>query len=262
MAPEGSADEAEERVARCAERIQGLYGDGLETAPGVLQPMAVWADGTGRLFTIDIGPESPESATDRFVLGIARARVDAIVTTGRILRDEPDVRHDYGDPDLADWRAARCGRRGAPASVVITRREDLDFGHPFFGAERIVVVTGKANLASLRERAPGNVEVVGRDRTDLRETIRWLRESRGFESVSVEAGPSTSLDLYRDPVVVDELMLSIFQAPSLPESARGGAFLDVADVDRLFAAGVARRSECIRDEDSGTWSYCRFSSRS
>jgi len=262
MARAESEGESAARAERCGERIRALYGEELREAPPVLQAMAVWADGTGRLFTLRIGSASPESASDRFVLGIARARVDAIVTTGRILRDEPGVRHDFGDPDLGAWRALRCGRPAPPVSVVLTRRPDLDLAHPLFGAARGIVVTDEAAAGALRARAPGHVEVVALPRTGLRDVVRWLRETRGFESVSVEAGPASSLALYREPVVVDELMLSVFQAPSLAEAARGGAFLDVADVDRLFPMGGARRSECTREEASGPWSFCRFSSRS
>jgi riboflavin biosynthesis pyrimidine reductase len=249
-------------AARCEERVHGLYGEGLLQAPAVLQPMAVWNDGSGRLFTLLIGEASPDSATDRFVLGLARARVDAIVTTGRILRDEPDVTHSLGDPDLDAWRVAVAGRDRPPVSVILTARDDLDFAHPVFGAEEVLVVTSEEVEPVLASRAPDHVEIVGRAYTALRETVRWLHEDRGFASVSVEAGPSSSLELYRAPVRVDELMLSVYQSPSLPDAARGGSFLDVADLDRLFPVGAARRSECTREEESGRWSFCRFSSRS
>lgn len=262
MAPRIPSRGGESPAEGCAERARSLYGEGLGAGPAVLQPMAVWNDGTGRLFTIDIGKASPVSETDRFVLGLARARVDAIVTTGRILRDEPGVTHELGDPGLSRWREERLQRPTLPVSVVLTRRADLDFEHPFFGSERVIVVTPEAVARDLARPAPVHVEVVGRRETGLRETLRWLRETRGFESISVEAGPSTSLALYDDPVQVDELMLSVYNAASLPDEARGGAFLDVADIDRLFPVGGARRSECSRDEESGPWSFCRFSSRS
>jgi riboflavin biosynthesis pyrimidine reductase len=245
---------------RCAERIRALYGEELATAPPVLQPMSVWSDAGGRLFTLRIGPASPRSATDRFVLGLSRARADAIVTTGRILREEPDLRHDLGDRDLAAWRAERTGRPGPPVSVVLTRREDLDFGHPLFASgsasSPVMVVSSEENARALARRAP-SVEVAGRPRTDLRTTIAWLRAERGFASLCIEAGPSTSLALYRPPLAVDELLLSVYQERSLPKAARGAAFLDRADLDRL----LAQRSECAREEESGRWTFFRFSAR-
>ena len=90
-----------------AQAIERLYGERLEDEVGVLHVASAWRDETGRLFALRIGPDTPSSATDGFALALARARCDAILSTGKILRDEPGLRHrpDPVDPQgLTAWR--------------------------------------------------------------------------------------------------------------------------------------------------------------
>jgi hypothetical protein len=70
--------------------------------------------------------------------------------------------------------------------------------------------------------------------------------------VLVEAGPSSALALYDEPVAVDELWLSIFAGPALPGAARGGAFLPAERIAALFGPPAA---EAARDEPSGRWLF-------
>ena len=85
----------EDEVGEVDRRVAALYGEvDWRGARGVLQVAAV-ADRAW--VAIAIGPAAPSSATDRFVLGFARARSDAIVTTGAILRAEPDLVHELSD---------------------------------------------------------------------------------------------------------------------------------------------------------------------
>lgn len=218
---------------RCAARIRELYGDDLLTPSGVLHVTSAWSDSGGRLFTLRIGPNSPASATDFFALELARARVDAIVTTGQILRDEPGLTNELTDPELASWRRERLGKKGPPVTVVLSRRTDLPRSHPLFATSEVVV------------RNAG-----------LRESLAWLCDERGFTSVAIEAGPSTSRAVYDPPVAVDELLLSIYRAPELPEGVRGGELLGLPALGRLFP----ERSECTREEESGMWSFLRLHS--
>ena len=70
-----------------------LLGPGLDRALGVLHVAAVWETPDGRYRTLRVGEGAIRSASDAVVLSAARARADAIVTTGRILRDEPELMH-------------------------------------------------------------------------------------------------------------------------------------------------------------------------
>ena len=219
---------------RCAQRIRDLYGDDLLRPAGVLHVTSAWREPTtGRLFTLRIGPQSPPSATDAFVLELARARVDALVTTGQILRDEPGLRNDLRDPELIAWRRHTLGKAAPPLTVVSSRRTDLPPAHPVFATSEVVV------------RNAG-----------LRECLAWLRDERGITSVSIEAGPSSSRALYDAPLAVDELLLSVCHLPSLPEGVRGGELPDLAALGRL----LPEESECTREEESGRWSFLRLRS--
>lgn len=216
---------------RCAKRIRALYGDDLLSSAGALHVTSVWSGAGGRLFTLRIGPACPRSATDSFVLELTRARADAIVTTGQILRDEPGLRTELEDPELVAWRRERLGKSEAPLTVVLSRRTDLE--HPLLAAPDAVV------------RHAG-----------LRETLAWLREERGATTVAIEAGPSTTRALYDEPLAVDELLLSICHLPALPAGVQGGELGDLAHLTSRFP----RRSERTREEESGAWSFLRLHS--
>lgn len=180
--------------------------------------------------------DTPKSELDFFALNFARARADAIVVTGRILREEPGLRYDLQGPGalpegLAAWRAA-AGLREPPLLVVLTSGRGLDLEHPAFHSwARPLIFTSVDAAAGL---AGGPVDAVGVERPSLRGLLRHLAE-RGARGVSIEAGPSTAVPLYDAPLGVDELMLSVFRGP-LAERLRAGAFLSAAELDRRLPA--------------------------
>src|SRR5262249_10097985 len=138
-------------IEDCERRIAEIYGSALDltAASGVLHVTAVARDSAGALQTIALAPGAPHSATDAFVLNLAPARADAIVTTGRILRSEPRLRHAIGEDEnvacLAGWRRERLGKTSAPLSVVLTGRREVDWRHPLFHqGTKVAVVTGAA----------------------------------------------------------------------------------------------------------------------
>ena len=240
--PSGSQDTQCSRIvatmsdrpeAGCAQRIREIYGDDLLEPAGVVHVTSAWSDPDGRLFALRIGPDTPRSATDFFALEVARARADAIVTTGQILRDEPGLTNALRDPELVAWRRERLGKPGPPLTLVLSRGADLDRSHPLFATSEV----------SVRNAS-------------LRDSLGWLRDERGITSVAIESGPSTIRALYEQPLGVDELMLSICRRPVLPERVRGGELFDLSALDRLFD----QRSECTREEESGAWSFLRFRS--
>lgn len=240
-----------------SERIREVYGRdvSLEKPPGVVHVTSVWFDDEGRSYTLRIGPDTPKSETDRFVLNLARARCDAIVTTGHILRQEPGVHHEIPE-DLLDWRRSVLGKPDPPQSVVLTGRDDLDAGHPLLvRASRALVVTSESAAAALALRFADEprIEVVGRVETGIRDVLRLLGD-RGFRSICIEAGPSTSRALYDDPVWVDELMLSVYLGTRLSAAVRGGEFLDSDTLARHFSV----RGESVQRERSGLWSFRRI----
>ena len=242
-------------------RIESLFGEPLCDPPGVLHVTAVWQERADRLVTLRIGPDSPASETDFFSLELARARSDAIVTTGRILREEPEVAH-LLSPGLAAWRRARRGLHEPPVSVVLTGRDDLDLEHPLLAsAARAIVVAPTAAAGALAARAGDahpQLELAARDAPGLRDTIDFLQQDRGLASVCIEAGPSTSLGLYDSPLRVDELMLSVFCGGALADGVAGGEFVSPS----RLAADFEERHRSERRERSGPWVFRRLVRRS
>jgi riboflavin biosynthesis pyrimidine reductase len=228
----------------------------------VIHVAAVWRESAQSFVTLAIGEESPASETDRFLLGVARARADAILTTGRILRREPAVTHALDAPAgwseaLEAWRRERLGKREPPLSVVLTSGRGLDLEHPLFrSGTRTLVYTSEGASRELAGRAAAlGVEVVGRPRPGPRDALDHLARVRGVATLSIEAGPSTSLALYKDPFAVDELMLSIYLEPTLPAAVRGPAFLSPARIAATL--GSAPRGHASR-EASGRWLFRRY----
>jgi riboflavin biosynthesis pyrimidine reductase len=240
-----------------SERIREVYGRGvtLDKPPGVVHVASVWIDDEGRSYTLRVGPGTPRSETDRFLLNLARARCDAIVTTGRILREESAVHHDIPEDHLA-WRRSVLGKTDPPISVVLTGRDDLERAHPLLvRAPQAIVVTSEPAAQTLTARLADarQIEVVGRVAPSIRDVLRLLGE-RGCRSICIEAGPSTSRALYDEPVWVDELMLSVYLGTRLSAEVRGGEFLDSDTLARLFSV----RGESVQREASGPWSFRRI----
>lgn len=252
-------------------RIAALYGPQAPTQMrafrGLLHVAAVWA-GDPSWPAILIRPDGPRSASDRFALELARARADAIVITGKILREELDLH--YGQPGagtsyqaaLTQWRAQALGKREPPRLAILSSGRAIDLDHPVFRSwVRPLLLVDAAHAEPLRlELSEGGleqVELLALERPSLPATLELLRE-RGAETISLEAGPRTLAPLYTqaEGPGVDELMLSLFRG-ELPERLRGGSFVDRARAEALFEC-VA---EAEREGSSGPWSFTRWAHR-
>lgn len=242
---------------RAARRIRALYGDDLLEPASVLHVAAAWQSPDGVLFNMRIGPSTPHSPTDGFALALARARARSIVTTGRILRDEPQFAladDSPGHRDLAAWRRERLGIEEAPLLVVLSRGRALDLAHPAFTRNRAVVMTGVEAAEALSTRARAHpVEVIPRESPGLLDALDVLRARQGTP-ILVEAGPSTNAVLYDAPGRVEERLLSICHVDVLPDPVRGARLPDAEAVERI---GLALVSRVERDEPSGRWTFLR-----
>jgi riboflavin biosynthesis pyrimidine reductase len=240
---------------------------------------AVWqAPEPDRYVTIAIGEGAPPSAHDFFALQAARARADAIVTTGRNLRAEPAVTHELqgaAAPGLAAWRRERLGKEPPPILLVLTSGRDLPVDHPalrghpalratalrgypalrahpaLYGACTPLLFTSHAGAASLPDTP---LQVVSVATPDIRAAIDHLRTACGCRTILIEAGPSTAAALYEPPVAVDELLLSVFHG-ELPAHAQARDFVAPAHIRACLphaSAGLAVA------EPSGPWQLWRF----
>jgi hypothetical protein len=223
----GAADRPPASLSSASE-VEPLASQILPSMPlafeGVSHVVAAVARGD-ELEVFRIGHRAaPRSRWDRFVLDLSRARADAIVITGAILRAEPALRYTYDRRWAQAFTALRSelGRREKPLLVVLTRRE-VDPRHPVFDdqVEPLIV----------------------RDAPSMTQAFDRARE-RGARSISVEAGPRATADLYDASSSLDELLLHRFDA-SIPDDARAGVFATEARVRELF--GSPRSSVALRD---------------
>jgi riboflavin biosynthesis pyrimidine reductase len=233
--------------------LRRMYGANLAPATGLVHVAAVWQAAPDRLVTIAIGEDAPASAHDFFALQAARARADAIITTGRILRAEPALTHDLqgsAAPGLTAWRRERLGKQQPPILLVLTSGRDLPMHHPALHATSTpLLFTSHAAAARLPDTP---IHVLSSNAPDLRAAIAHLRAC-GCRTILVEAGPSTASALYQPPVAVDELLLSVFHG-ALPARAQAGDFVSPARI----RACLPRASTALADQPSDSWQFLRF----
>jgi len=236
-----------------------LFGSPFETRPTVSHSFAAWRSAKDApLTTIRINEHGPKSDLDFLALHIARARADAIIITGKILREEPGLSYDlradprWGDA-LVSWRERRWGLLDPPWLLILTAGGDIDFDHPVFrGWARPMIFTNDRTAA--RKLAAAPCPVVSDESPDIRRAIQHLQVARECECVSIEAGPSTSRTLYERPIAVKELLLSLYLDAQLDERAQGAPLVSLSEVRRLFRSET---SATHRDQGKH-WSFHRL----
>lgn len=249
-----------------ASLIEEVFGHPL-ISTGLLQTAAVYRPRPGAFRVLRVTADTPRSIYDQFSLMVARARADAILTTGSNLRLEPTGTHLLQGPGtmpaaLADWRKVRLGKTSPPHLLVLTRGQDLDLDHPALKIPaRIFVFTGEEAAFALESRAADRgVEVVGAPDPSPAAAVDFLRRELGAATISIEAGPTVARQLY-DPVIVDEVQLSILDLPdpaALPTTVRGPFFLDQRQLEELFEWS----RPISRSTTDGVWSFQRLVRRS
>ena len=238
---------------------RALFGGRLDSRPSLSHSFAAWrSEEEAPLTTIRINEHSPKSDLDLLALHIARARADAIVITGKILRDEPELAFDlradprWGDA-LVNWRKRRWGLCDPPWLLILTRQGEIDFDHPVFSsAVRPLIFT--TDRAATRKLAAAPCPVVSDEAPDIRRAIEHLHSARRCECVSIEAGPSTARDLYHRPMAVKELLLSVYLDPELDERAQGAPLVKLSEVRRWFRSETSV-THCERGQH---WTFYRL----
>lgn len=228
---------------------------------GVLRPAAVApaADGTWRI--LRIVEATPKSATDMLVLGSSRARADAVITTGKILREEPDVTVAFPDHARADLEAFRREilgpeARRLPLPFVLTSGRGFDPKHRMIrDAGGAVVVTDQAGSKRLEDQGlPDTIAVVAVEAPNIREAVRVAREQFDARTISIDAGPTAANALHDDPLLIDEVFLAVYEGGLGPELL-GPPFVSQQHMTERFVPASAKANV---DEPSGPWSFQRF----
>ncbi|MGD8825394.1 MAG: hypothetical protein PVI24_10460 [Myxococcales bacterium] len=238
---------------------RSLFGSSLDRRPAVSHSMAVWNAGENAPLTaIRINEHSPKSDLDFLSLHIARARADGLIITGKILRDEPKLRYDlradgrWGNA-LVSWRERRWGLFEPPWLLILTKSGEFDFSHPVFhGWGRPLIFT--TDRTATRKLAAAPCPVVSDEAPDLQRAIQHLQVMRECECVSIEAGPSTVRSLYERPMLVKELLLSVYLGASLDERARGEPLIELSKLRAMFRSET---SATHRDREQ-YWSFHRL----
>ncbi len=238
--------------------MERLHG-GTAPAEGVVHVVAVWESSLDYQ-VLAIGPSSPKSPHDFFCLQLSRAMADAIVVTGKILRDEPELSYSLeaigGAPDLRRFRAS-LGKEEPPLLVVLTSGQGLDLRHPaLHGWPTPVIATGPEGAGRL---GSVDVEVFVDPSPGLQSTLAWLRQERGLGTVTLEAGPSTVRPLYEgDGGPIDEIFLSVYRGPTPPEVAQGPGLVAPERLQASFEPLAPPRRVL---EASGPWEFSRWRPR-
>lgn len=269
--PQGAAGKGD--LSAILEDLYGLVD--WRSAAGILHVTAIAAADRA---TIALGPDAPGSEYDRFVLGFARARSDALVTTGSILRAEPALVHRYAEDEARDaewkaWRAATLGKTFRPGLILLSRSGDFPLDHPAIeAAESGFIWTSKAGRVRMGNRV-GALEVVVAEEVEeevaedkgsetpengLASALAFASARRGLKAISIEAGPSATHALYLPGSRsvrggVEEVLLSLYQGELLA-SARASQF---ATEEQFRALGLRRVSTCEKQEPSGLWTFER-----
>jgi riboflavin biosynthesis pyrimidine reductase len=245
----------EDQAPEVAREIAALYGDEPLIEAGVVHVCAAARAADGALRVLKIGERSPKSATDFFVLNLCRARADAILTTAANLRAEPTLRHVLQGAWaslLAAYRRDELGKAGEPTCAILTRTGELPLEHPVWGdGTRKLVLCPDVAEAEVAARVGERAEVIGLSGLDAPRACAFLEE-RGHGLISVEAGPSTSRELYGAAAKVDELLLSLFEG-GIADAELGGGL-----PERAMTAGRVLAGERVRREESGSWRFQRW----
>lgn len=236
-----------------------LFGSALDSRPAVSHSAAAWHDpASDKLTAIRINEYGPKSELDFLSLHIARARADAIIITGKILRDEPTLEYDlradtrWGDA-LHQWRERRWGLWEPPWLLILTGSGEVDPAHPaLHGWVNPVIFT--SDRTAERHLADSPIPVVADEAPDIRKAIRHLQISKDCQCISIEAGPSTALGLYDKPTVVNELLLSVNLDKTLDHRAKGQAVIELGKLRHRFGA----ETSVTHSQQGQHWSFHRL----
>jgi riboflavin biosynthesis pyrimidine reductase len=198
-------------------------------------------------------------ARDRWLMGLLRARADAVLVGDGTMRAEPDHiwTAEFIAPEEADAFAALRraeGRRSFPLQVILSQSGELPLDAAVLGRDELELVVATTSEGGDAARETGaTVLELGTEAVDVRALLDEL-DARGARTVLCEGGPRVYGSLLAAGAQLDEfLTLSPFvlgdgpggpQRPSLVEGVR-------------FAPGAAPRSRLLSVRRGGSHLYLR-----
>lgn len=155
---------------------------------------------------------------DRWLMGLLRARADAVMVGDGTLKAEPEyvlTPAAICPSDAVAFAALREaeGRRPEPLHVVVSNDADLPWDAEVFGRpelEVVVATTERAPAAAHREAATRaarvEVLVVGEERADVGGLARMLAGRWGVRTIVCEGGPRLYGSMLRERLRLDEFL--------------------------------------------------------
>jgi riboflavin biosynthesis pyrimidine reductase len=142
------------------------------------------------------GDVSDFNAHDQWLMGLLRARADAVMVGANTLRSESEHRwtsafiYPADEPAFAALRVAE-GRRPLPYQVMVTRTGDLPKDAAIFHDPDldVLVVTTKAGARALTGRPNLTLIVAGDDDLDTNRAHEILHDEFGVRTLLCEGGP-------------------------------------------------------------------------
>ena len=161
------------------------------------------------------GEVSDFNPHDQWLMGLLRARADAVMVGANTLRLEsehvwtPDFIYPADANLFAQIRRSE-GRHETPLHVMLTRAGDVPDHAAIFDRQhlRVIIATTREGAVLARSRVPSHVQVlaVGSDDLDLDELHHILREEHQVHTVLSEGGPRVYAELVRAGHVDEEFL--------------------------------------------------------
>ncbi|MEM7586921.1 MAG: hypothetical protein AAF560_26255 [Acidobacteriota bacterium] len=217
--------------------LERIFGSRLSRR-GLLAAVQVWQGERGLYRILDDPAGAPACLHARLASQAARARADAILTTSAVLRRHPGLDHRLSGPSadaLAEWRHHELHKPEPPVTLVLApddavEGDSVELEHPVFQHwTRPVILTSRQAQWQLESRAVDlGIEVVGADEPSPSAAVDFLRHAFGAATIALELGGDPTL--FRPPVAVDEVLLSVCQTPQ----HSGQPFLNALDLAQGF----------------------------
>jgi riboflavin biosynthesis pyrimidine reductase len=212
------------------------------------------------------GDVSGFDARDQWLMGLLRARADAVMIGDGSLKAEPDYVMTSAaicPADAAAFAALREaeGRRLEPVHVVVSADGDVPWGAEVFqrpDTDVVVVTTERAPTSVHRAAAACvssvDVLVVGDERSDIGGVARVLAGRWGVRTIVCEGGPRLYGAMLREGLVVDEFLTV---SPLLLGDDGVGAHRPSLVEAVRFPPGGAPRSRLLSVRAGGDHLYLR-----
>jgi len=203
---------------------------------------------------------------DQWLMGLLRARADAVMVGDGTLAIEPDHRWtaDFICPDDAEAFAELRGREArppVPLTVFVSMLGDLPWGATVFteSSSKIVVATTASGARAIETAAPtvaGTLDVLafGGEQVDVGVLVGTLAAQFGVERLLCEGGPRLYGSLLQARVAHDEF---VTLSPLVLGDDRGGPVRPSLVEGVRFAPASAPRSQLVSVRRAGDHLYLR-----